>query len=169
MPGDSRATWTEPSPDYNSSIDLDPKSDLTYVNRGNVKSTKGDVDGAIADYNRAIELNPNFARSYYCRGNDREPKGDQDGALADYTRAIELRPKYNDACDAIAWLLATSWQPSVRNGAKSGRLRHESLRNDRLEGHERHRHPGRRLCGKRGLRQCREMGNQVSRRGEVAR
>jgi tetratricopeptide (TPR) repeat protein len=42
--------------DYNQAIQLNPQYGLAYRNRGNVKRTKGDFDGAIADFNRAIKL-----------------------------------------------------------------------------------------------------------------
>ena len=35
-----------------------------YINRGNAKSDKGDLDGAIADYSQAIQLDPKDADAY---------------------------------------------------------------------------------------------------------
>ena len=49
----------QPSP-LPEAIKLNPNFALAYNNRGNVKSKKGDLDGAMADYNQAIELNPNL-------------------------------------------------------------------------------------------------------------
>lgn len=63
-----------------------------YPNRGNVKLSRGDLDGAIADNTRAIELDPKYARAYVLRGNAYGTKGDKPKAIVDYTRAIELDP-----------------------------------------------------------------------------
>src|SRR5438477_10832767 len=64
-----------------------------YVQRGNAKQAKGDLDGAIVDYNRAVKLNPNNALAYGNRGYVKQTKGDLDGAMADFNRALELNPK----------------------------------------------------------------------------
>jgi tetratricopeptide (TPR) repeat protein len=68
-----------------------------FVNRGDVKKSNGDWDGAIADFTKVIELNPTFADAYFNRGFAKANKGDLDGAIADYNRAIELNPNYADA------------------------------------------------------------------------
>jgi len=68
-----------------------------YYDRGNTKSSKGDLDGAIADYNHAIEIDPKLSAAYVERGYVKQDKGDLDGAIADYTRAIELDPNYSYA------------------------------------------------------------------------
>ncbi len=70
---------------------------VDYLNRGNAKHEKGDLDGAIADFTKAIELDPGYAWAYGRRGNAKQAKGDFDGAIGDYTKAIELKPDYADA------------------------------------------------------------------------
>ena len=64
---------------------------------GNAKSSRGDMDGAIADYTQAIQLRPDFAEAYNSRGSAKQRKGDLDWALIDYARAIELNPGYAPA------------------------------------------------------------------------
>src|SRR6266496_4268886 len=71
-------------------IELNPKHAASYNNRGNAKSDKGDLDGAIANYTHALQLDPKLAAAYENRGNAKRDKGDLDGARADLTRAAEL-------------------------------------------------------------------------------
>ena len=59
---------------------------------GQVKRTRGDLDGALADFNKAIELKPDMAATWNNRGLVKQTKGDQAGALADFSRAIVLKP-----------------------------------------------------------------------------
>jgi tetratricopeptide (TPR) repeat protein len=40
-------------------------------------------------------------------------------AIAHYQKTLEIRPNFAPACNSLAWLLATSPDPSVRNGAKA--------------------------------------------------
>ena len=83
----------QPSP-LPEAIKLNPNFALAYNNRGNVKSKKGDLDGAMADYNQAIKLNPKLAYPYEHRAAVKERKGDLDGAMADHNQAIQLDPKF---------------------------------------------------------------------------
>jgi lipoprotein NlpI len=66
----------------------------SYVQSGNEKHDRGDLDGAITDYTRAIDLNPKYANAYHNRGRVKHAKGDLDGALADFTSALALAPKH---------------------------------------------------------------------------
>ena len=63
-------------PEYPGSIELNPKFDAAYYNRGNARLNKDDYDGAIADYSKAIELNPKNVKAHYNRGVARNKKGD---------------------------------------------------------------------------------------------
>ncbi len=68
-----------------------------YVNRGNARADRQDLDQAIADYGEALARNPRHATAYYDRGSAWRLKGDYDKAIADYDRAIALDPRYEDA------------------------------------------------------------------------
>ena len=68
-----------------------------YNNRGLVKESKGNLNGAMIDYNHAIELNPKDALAYFNRGNAKIRKGELEEAMTDYNRAIELNPQYTQA------------------------------------------------------------------------
>jgi Flp pilus assembly protein TadD len=47
--------------DYNRAIEIDPKNEMAYGDRGLAKSDQGDFDGALIDYNQALSLK-NFLR-----------------------------------------------------------------------------------------------------------
>jgi Flp pilus assembly protein TadD len=60
------------------------------MDRGNAKSARGDLDGAIADYSQAIELAPKDAIAYVKRGIAKEAKGDQAGADEDVAQVVRF-------------------------------------------------------------------------------
>jgi tetratricopeptide (TPR) repeat protein len=55
-------------------------------------------------------------------------KGDMPGAIACYSRALELDPTSPSALNNAAWLLATSAEPGLRNGAEAVRLAEKACR-----------------------------------------
>ena len=76
--------------DYTKALEINPKYDLAYSNRGVARVKLGDTQGAIADYNKAIEINPQDAAHYYKRGTAKELVGDLEGACADWEEASSL-------------------------------------------------------------------------------
>src|SRR5260370_596152 len=78
--------------DYSTALDIAPRFTDAYVNRGQAKQSKHDLDGAIADYNAALELKADDPGIYFARGSARQEKKDLNGALADYSKVIELDP-----------------------------------------------------------------------------
>jgi tetratricopeptide (TPR) repeat protein len=75
-------------------IELNPKSDKAYYDRGRAYDAKGEIDKAIEDYTNAIN-NPSaetIQAACNNRGLDYEKKGELDKALQDYTKGIEGMP-----------------------------------------------------------------------------
>ena len=105
--------------DYDESLRRDPKDASAYLNRGIVQNRKGDHDKAIADYTEAIRLNSKNATGYYNRALAYDAKHDHERAITDFEQAMQLNPKDPDACENLAWLLATCPQAHLRNGTKA--------------------------------------------------
>jgi len=61
-----------------------------YWIRGNVKSKKGDLQGALHDYNKTLEYNPKYVTCLIMRGDVRNKLNDYKGALQDMNLAISL-------------------------------------------------------------------------------
>ena len=93
----------------------DPGLALAWVARADVRSGRGDLDGAIADASRAIELDPALVKAWSERAFARNYKGDFGGAEADATRAIELEPGR-----ALLWSLRGATR--LRKGDIAGAL-----------------------------------------------
>ena len=77
---------------YNNTIKYgaDTKLNSVYNNRGDLRTTIGDIDGGMADFNKAINIEPEFAEAYYNRGNAWMQKDSLWLAVRDYNCAIEL-------------------------------------------------------------------------------
>lgn len=105
--------------DYNRAIEVDSAYAPPYINRGVMRRAKNDLEGALSDYSRAIELEPRSDEAYSRRGSARKAKGDLEGAIADYQKAIEFKPDGPANYDTLAWLLATSFETTIRDGKKA--------------------------------------------------
>ncbi len=98
-------------------------------NLGNVALEKGQVDEAIAHYRRALERPGLYAADAHNNlGLALHAKGQNDEAIADYEKALEMNPKSASARTNLAWIFATSSDPSIRDGAKAVQLAEQANR-----------------------------------------
>jgi Flp pilus assembly protein TadD len=79
----------------------------------------GRVNEALVTFQKVTEMQPANARAHNNLGTLLLQKGRVDEAIAHYQRAIELQPDQADLPNNLAWVLATSPQASVRNGARA--------------------------------------------------
>ena len=76
--------------DFNTTIELNPKSPDAYFYRGNASKSKGDLDRAVADFTKAIALDHNYAGAYAGRGLALLRQGKDQEAETDFKKAVEL-------------------------------------------------------------------------------
>lgn len=74
---------------------------------------------AFARFREALRLDPSSAEPHYNIGVLAIASGDQPLALAELEAAIRLAPGDADALGSLAWLLATTSAPMVRNPARA--------------------------------------------------
>ena len=91
---------------YTKVLELFPKHDSAYLNRGVAYLNKRDeaiklgsagteyIDRAMTDLNAAVSLNQADAMAYFNRGILYGLKEDFDRAIADYTQAIQINPDF---------------------------------------------------------------------------
>jgi tetratricopeptide (TPR) repeat protein len=89
---------------------------------------KGRVDEALAQFDIAIKLRPDDPRGHYNRATAVPRKGDTPAAIAEYETALRLKPDYIEAENNLAWLLGTSSEASLRNGARALDLARDAAR-----------------------------------------
>lgn len=104
---------------YDEAIRLQPYYADAYYNRGNVLLTMGRTDEAIADLEKALQLQPGHADAHTCLGNAFLRKNLLNEAVAQYEQAADLAPQDPHSRNNLAWILATSSDPSIRNGTKA--------------------------------------------------
>jgi len=104
---------------YEEAIKLEPNYADAYYNRGNVLFAKGRIDEAIADWEKTLQIQPNDADAHTGLGNALLRQGSLKEAIAHYEKALALAPKDPHSRINIAWVLATSSDASIRDGARA--------------------------------------------------
>ncbi len=90
---DMKKRYPEALKIYDVLLTLYPESGMAYHDRGGLKTSMGDCDGAIADLTKAIEFdegNNSAGDSYTLRARAKRAKGDEDGAKTDDAKSKEV-------------------------------------------------------------------------------
>lgn len=105
--------------DLNKAIEYDESWGVSYLNRGIIHRARHELAEAEADFTAATQHLPNriWAEAYSARGAVRAARGDFPAALADFDLAIRQDRKNPSGLNSKAWLLATSSEDHVRDGA----------------------------------------------------
>jgi tetratricopeptide (TPR) repeat protein len=100
-------------------LDIDPNIAEAYVNLGIALGAQGNVEEEIANYRKALELRPQLVVAHVNLGITLFDQGDVPEAVAQWREAIRWDPENIPLLKQTAWVLATSPDASVRNGAEA--------------------------------------------------
>jgi tetratricopeptide (TPR) repeat protein len=112
---------------YDQAIRLEPNYADAYYNRGNVLFAIGRIDEAITDWEKTLQLQPNDADAHTCLGNALLRQGSLKEAIAHYEIAVALGPQDPHSRNNLGWILATSSDAGVRDGAKAVDLAEQAV------------------------------------------
>jgi tetratricopeptide (TPR) repeat protein len=107
---------------YDEAIRLQPYYADAYYNRGSVLFAKGRIDEAVADWEKTLQIQPSYADAHTGLGNALLRKSSLREAITHYEQALALAPEDPHSRNNIAWVLATSSDASIRDGAKAVEL-----------------------------------------------
>jgi len=110
---------------FRRSLELDPDHGRASYNFGNLLFARGDLDGALERFAHAARFAPKDAYVRFNHGYALVQSGRAREGLAEYRAALELRPGWARASMLTSWLLATSPDDSLRDGAEALRLARE--------------------------------------------
>ena len=116
---------------FQKAITVRPDHFLARYGLGQALLEKGDLDSAIQFCRSALLLRPSDPDCQTTLAIALEEKGNPTQAIQHYQKALELGPRSIPTLTNLAWLLATSQDASVRNGAKAVELAGQA---DRLVG-----------------------------------
>jgi tetratricopeptide (TPR) repeat protein len=103
-------------------LEIHPDYAQARCNLGNALLQKGLVDQAIIQFQKWLALQPESAQARNSLGHALLQQGRLDDAILEFQKALALQPGFVEArrnLAAVAWQMATSPNPSLRNGAKA--------------------------------------------------
>jgi Tfp pilus assembly protein PilF len=101
---------------------IDPDHASAHINLGGMLFRQGKVTEAIDHFEHALRVQPGSVEAHLALGQCYWSQNKYDLAVAEYRRALELQPTNADAANNLAWVLATSTDDSLRDGAEAVRL-----------------------------------------------
>ena len=96
-------------------LDLAPAHVGAHINLGVLLQNRGDAQAALAHLGRAVALAPNNPTAHVDLGAALMRTGSVTAALAEYRTAVNIKPDLAGALAELAWTLATSPSPGIRN------------------------------------------------------
>ena len=90
-----------------------------YFNLGSVFFQLGRIDQAIAQWRKALAIRPTDEQAHRNIASALRKKGNVKEAIAEYEQALNITPEDTVALNNLAWILATSSDASIRDGARS--------------------------------------------------
>jgi tetratricopeptide (TPR) repeat protein len=104
---------------FQKAASLKPDLVEAWYSLGKVFLQKGDWDQAIACGRQAMKINPRYEDTGASLGTALFQKGETREAMAVWQQALEIKPDQLSVLNNLAWLLATTHDASLRNGAKA--------------------------------------------------
>jgi protein O-mannosyl-transferase len=101
---------------------LQPENASAHNNLGSMLLQQGHAEEAAVQFELALKLRPDHAVTRNNLGRALLQCGKPEQAGAHFLRALEIQPAFPEAADNLrrtAWILATSPQAALRNGAKA--------------------------------------------------
>jgi tetratricopeptide (TPR) repeat protein len=107
---------------YTTCLAAIPDQEEARYNLASALLRKGRIDEAIIQYKEVLKAHPDSPDAHANLGSAWLAKRHNQDAITEYTKALQFSPENLAALSNLAWLLATSSDPSLRNGAEAVRL-----------------------------------------------
>ncbi len=122
--------------EFQKALAIQPDQPEVLNNLATALLRSGQVDEAIIQFQKTLAIQPGLAGAYNNLGAALFNKGRVNEAINSFQKALAIQPDSGDAQNnlaLIAWALATSPDPSVRNGTKAREL---AIQANQLSGNE---------------------------------
>jgi Tfp pilus assembly protein PilF len=109
-------------------VSLNESDGRAHMNLGSALAAQGKLSEGIEHLERAIALSPQLNEAYGLLGEAYSGAGNQRLAARYFQRALAVLPDNPFLLNRVAWLLATTPDDAIRNGAKAVELAERAVR-----------------------------------------
>ena len=118
---------TEAIEEFRQALKINPNSVEAHVNLGETLREQGKLTESIEECRQALKIKPNFIEARINLGLGLAAQGKPAEALEECGRALKIDPNHPQAINALAWVLATACDHSLRNPAEAVRLAQKAM------------------------------------------
>ncbi len=105
--------------EYRQALQIDPANGQTHYSLGTALARLGRDQEAVAEYREALRLAPGLAVTHKNLANSLIRLGRAGEAVAEYRTVLRINPADTSAENALAWILATVSDHSLRDGPEA--------------------------------------------------
>jgi protein O-mannosyl-transferase len=109
-------------------LNAQPSYGPARLQLGVILAREHQTDKAIAEFSELLRANPDDSAAHYHLALALSAQGKAKEALAHYRAALKAAPDFAEALNNLAWMLATSPDPQLRNGAEAVDLAERACR-----------------------------------------
>ena len=109
-------------------VDLRPENSPAHENLAKALLQKGQVADALIHYRKLLELQPDNIEVHNIVGTVLIQQGRIREGVEEWQKVLAIQPDNGNAMSNLAWVLATSPDESLRDGAKAVQLAEQALR-----------------------------------------
>ena len=128
----ARQSWDEAAGHFQKVLETNsdhpPATKQAYLALSGILLTTGRTDEAITHIEKALQIDPNYAEAHANLAQVFLRTGRTRQAIAEYRRALKVAPRSVGIQISLAWVLATSFDPSLRDGAEAVLLAQQAER-----------------------------------------
>ena len=107
---------------YRNYLQTNPADSLVRNNLGTALSRLGKVDQAVAQWLQVVRQDPDYFKAHDNLAATFYKQGDYESAIRHWTQANRIDPDALEILNNLAWLLATSKTPDLKNAPQALRL-----------------------------------------------
>jgi len=104
---------------YQESLRLEPRSADAHNNLAYMFVREGKLSEAIVEFQAALSLQPGLWQGRFGLADALARQGKTREAVAEYREVLRCRPDFVEALNRLAWILAVSPEPEIRNGTEA--------------------------------------------------